>query len=111
MAEVSPFEQTIINMTWAASRAFKLKSLTKVHVSGTIYLNGGQTRDFGHCTPEGLIQIRHKYLGKRAMENLPVDTIIDSIAHELAHLYRYEHGREHKTLQRAIIVWLEFNWE
>jgi predicted metal-dependent hydrolase len=106
---VTQYEQKIINLSWQAAKTFKIEGLTKVIVQAIIYDEGAKTTDHGHCYKDGVIQIRHMHLANNKRPLSP-KTIRDTIAHELAHIDEFHHGKSHKQLTSALKVWLERNW-
>jgi hypothetical protein len=67
-----------------------------------------QVRFYGECvqTPKGKnIYIRIHQLG-RPRRPLAASTILDTLAHELAHLRHWGHDKKHKELHKQILVFI-----
>lgn len=103
--------EKIINMVWRAASQHDLdRLLTAVHPTPVVFLDGQKTTLFGFCDiGTGLITIRTHSLHP-IPRVLRTHTIIDTAAHELAHLLEYRHGRPHRNLSTALRCWMESNW-
>lgn len=68
-------------------------------------------KDFGDCDDEGIIRIRLYRRGTKIP--LADSTILDTIAHEIAHLDRrgWHHGRAHQKLTKEILEELHFIYD
>jgi hypothetical protein len=104
-------EQKIINLTWLAAMNFNIYQLRRVVVVDLIHMEGRADRKcFGWCDiASGEIQIRqtsHHEIPRRLSDA----TIIDTIAHELAHFIEFRHGKDHNKLKNAIKVFLTIKW-
>jgi predicted metal-dependent hydrolase len=65
-------------------------------------------KDWGYCDKEGVIEMRlTKHKTGRV---LGPKVLIDTLAHELAHLEHFNHRTGHKVLHIALVVWLARNW-
>ena len=108
--KASYLEQTIINKGHQAAHQFKLR-LNKIIVTDQLYEEGRKIDAFGFCNIEkGDIYIRiHSYHAKPRM--LSLETIRDTLAHELAHLVDPIHSRYHTHLIWGISFWLRINWD
>lgn len=67
----------------------------------------GDPHCFGFLTDEGVIEIRTHTLKGAPMA---VETIIDTICHELAHLAQWAHSKEHKKLTKSMYVWYKYQY-
>lgn len=66
-------------------------------------------KDFGECNHIGVIKIRLYRRGTKIP--LATKTVLDSLAHELAHLKVWDHGKAHNKLTKEILEELLFIYE
>jgi hypothetical protein len=109
---MSSLNEKIINLGWRAASQHDIdRLLTAIIPTARIYDAGRTTAWHGWCdTLTGVIQVRTHTLHKHSPRVLVVHTIIDTLAHELAHLMEPRHGRPHRNLTIALRAWLETNW-
>lgn len=62
-----------------------------------------RARRYGACSEAGAITLRVHVLG-RPSRPLKRSTILRTLAHELAHLREWDHGRAHRALTQEILV-------
>jgi len=103
--------EKIINLAWRAASQHDIdRLLTAIYPQPVLYLDGAKTTLHGHCdTLTGTIYVRTHTLHKHTRP-LHVNTLCDTIAHELAHLIEYRHGRPHRLLTNALASWLSSNF-
>ena len=103
-----PLAELVINLAWRAASQHDLdRLLVAVYPLQCIE----DTTWHGACDKvTGTIYIRTHTLHKNKPRQLKIATIIDTMAHELAHLMEWRHGRPHRNLTLALRSWLEANW-
>jgi predicted SprT family Zn-dependent metalloprotease len=87
-----------------AAHEFKITKFKELHI-----VHECPNNDFGWVDDKGNVEIRIYRSDRKT--RLALSTILDTIAHELAHLIEWDHGPSHRRLTSAIKVWLERNWE
>jgi predicted metal-dependent hydrolase len=61
-------------------------------------------KKYGSCTMSGVVELRIHVYGRK---NRPLArrTILETLAHELAHLREWNHGRAHNELTQEILAY------
>lgn len=108
---MNPLNEKIINLTWRAASQHDIdRFLTAVCPQPIVYLDGAKTTLHGHCdTLTGTIYVRTHTLHKNSRP-LHINTLCNTIGHEVAHLVEVRHGRPHRLLTNALASWLASNW-
>jgi hypothetical protein len=105
-------ETRLVNVVWRAASQHDLdRLLVAVLPVKRVVVEGLETRDHGICdTSLGVIQIRVMTLHDKKRQYLQVPTILDTAAHELAHLLEFRHDKNHRNLRKALKTWMVANW-
>lgn len=98
-------EEKLVHLATIAAWVFKLDFFKELHVVEEIQ---DDLSAFGICDADGVIEIRVRNLKDGGF--LSAKTILDTLAHELAHVQHFCHDSHHRRLKTAIKVWLERHW-
>ena len=85
------------------------KAATKFGIRKTFELRPvthPRARHFGQCSRGGVIMLRVHRLGN-PRRPLARSTILHTLAHELAHMLKWEHGPKHQERTREILAFLK----
>jgi len=105
-------ETRLVNVVWRAASQHDLdRLLVAVVPVRRVVVGGVETKDHGMCdTSLGVLQIRVMTLHEKKRQYLQARTILDTAAHELAHLLEFRHDKNHRNLTKALKLWMVANW-
>lgn len=97
----------IINLVWRTASQFDIdRALRYVNPQPRVVLDGIITDLYGYYDiTRNIIVLRTHSMHKRPRP-LRDFLILDTAAHELAHIVEQRHGKAHKLLTRALLTWM-----
>jgi hypothetical protein len=96
----------LVRLAHAAAHSFRLVGFKDLHFVDSL---AEEANCYGfYDTETGDLAIRVKTV-KGSYFSL--STVLDTLAHELAHLLFIQHDTNHKRLTIAIKIWLQRNWD
>jgi len=101
------FEDKVRRLTHTAAHLFSIRNFRDIFI---VDVMENKESCYGwYDIGTGYIEVRIKRL--RGDGFLALSTIIDTIAHELAHAVYFPHDKNHRHLTIAIREWLNRNWD
>lgn len=99
-------ESKLVRLAHAAAHTFRLGNFTNLHIVESL---PEDDNCFGwYDDKTGELAIRTKSLKGKS---LALSTVIDTLAHELAHIIYYQHDKNHRRLTMALKIWIIRNWD